>query len=303
MDSQVKVGRRRFLRGAGAVAAATPVALAVTGGTAAAQKATKEPYLTQTAADGRYAQLAAPNTFSTGPQRFHASATTVPLQVGTVMNGAFQSLVELRTQKTLNSSGSEVGRGAIRLIDGIGNRTAELGYYEYGTGFFFDGMFEFMTNGNISIKDLNDGYGGLLELRGGVGGDAEAALYLKGGLSRVIGSEHNRINFGFGQPSRYTDPTTRMTLDNTGLLRLVGGTGKSDDFLTIVDGAGATPLRVLSTGRVLAMSGVVFGTGGVAEGDLDNGSGAWTVDEVANTATLTVKYADGTVKTASLPLE
>jgi hypothetical protein len=280
------------------------VAVVATASSAVAQKPPKETYLTQTAADGRYAQLAAPNTFTAGPQRVQVAGDTIPLQVGRDIGGSFQSLVELRTQKTLNSSGSEVGRGALRLIDGVADRTAELGFYEYGTGFFFNGMFEFMLNGNLSLRDLNDGRGGLLEIRGGVGGDAEASLYLKGGLARAIATQHSRMSFGFGPPSRTVDPTTRMTLDDTGLLRLVGGTGKTDDFLAIVDDSGATRLRVDGTGRLLATSGMVFGTptAPVPDADLANGSAAWSIDELAHTATLKVKYSDGTVKTATVTL-
>ena len=70
----------------------------------------------------------------------------------------FQSLIEFRTLKSLIHSGSEIGRGAIRLIDNIASpeRTMELGYYQYGAGLFTDNLFEFWTDG-VSIA----GFGGI----------------------------------------------------------------------------------------------------------------------------------------------
>jgi hypothetical protein len=70
----------------------------------------------------------------------------------------FQSLIEFRTLKSLIHSGSEIGRGAIRLIDNIASpeRTMEIGYYQYGAGIFTDNLFEFWTDG-VSIA----GFGGI----------------------------------------------------------------------------------------------------------------------------------------------
>jgi hypothetical protein len=70
-------------------------------------------------------------------------------------DGAFQSLIELRTAKTITSSGSEIGRGAIRLIDTIASptRTMELGYYQYGGGLFTDNLFEFWSRG-VSVAGI-----------------------------------------------------------------------------------------------------------------------------------------------------
>jgi hypothetical protein len=72
-------------------------------------------------------------------------------------NGEFQSLLEFRTSKNLISSGHEIGRGAIRLIDTIAspNRTMELGYYEFGAGLFTNNLFEFWSNG-VSVLSFDE---------------------------------------------------------------------------------------------------------------------------------------------------
>jgi hypothetical protein len=69
----------------------------------------------------------------------------------------FQSLIEFRTLKSVIPSGSEIGRGTIRLIDNIASpeRSMELGYYQYGAGIFTDNLFEFWSDG-VSIV----GFGG-----------------------------------------------------------------------------------------------------------------------------------------------
>jgi hypothetical protein len=85
------------------------------------------------------------------------SGDTTIARFGRDEDGEFQSLVELRTAKTLISSGSEIGRGAIRLIDNIASpaRTMELGFYEFGSGLFADSYFEFWTQG-VSVRSLGD---------------------------------------------------------------------------------------------------------------------------------------------------
>jgi hypothetical protein len=82
---------------------------------------------------------------------------TVIARFGREDGGTFQSLIEMRTQKTLIHSGSEIGRGTIRLIDTVAspNRTMELGYYEYGAGLFTHNLFEFWTNG-VSIAGIQE---------------------------------------------------------------------------------------------------------------------------------------------------
>jgi hypothetical protein len=81
---------------------------------------------------------------------------TVIARFGQDNGGEFQSLVEIRTAKTLMTSGNELGRGALRLIDTVANRTMELGYYEYGAGLFTDNLFEFFTTG-VSVRPGNSG--------------------------------------------------------------------------------------------------------------------------------------------------
>jgi hypothetical protein len=70
--------------------------------------------------------------------------------------GEFQSLAEIRTAKILSTSGNEIGRGSLRLIDSIDNRTMELGYYEFGAGLFTKNLFEFFSSG-VSIRTLTGG--------------------------------------------------------------------------------------------------------------------------------------------------
>jgi hypothetical protein len=81
---------------------------------------------------------------------------TVIARFGQDNAGEFQSLVEIRAAKTLVTSGNEIGRGALRLIDTVANRTMELGYYEYGAGLFTDHLFEFFTTG-VSVRSGNKG--------------------------------------------------------------------------------------------------------------------------------------------------
>ena len=80
---------------------------------------------------------------------------TIIARFGREDDDAFQSLIELRTAKTIIGSGSEIGRGAIRLIDTIASptRTMELGYYEYGGGLFTNNLFEFWSNG-VSVAGI-----------------------------------------------------------------------------------------------------------------------------------------------------
>src|SRR5437870_11808076 len=69
------------------------------------------------------------------------------------LNGS-GSLAEIRAAQSLTTSGSEVGRGALRLLDTIDNRVLELGYYEYGAGLFTPSLFEAWTNG-FSIRSFD----------------------------------------------------------------------------------------------------------------------------------------------------
>jgi hypothetical protein len=80
---------------------------------------------------------------------------TIIARFGREDNDAFQSLIELRTAKTIIGSGDEIGRGTIRLVDTIASpaRTMELGYYEYGGGLFTDNLFEFWSRG-MSVRGM-----------------------------------------------------------------------------------------------------------------------------------------------------
>jgi hypothetical protein len=80
---------------------------------------------------------------------------TIIARFGREDDDVFQSLIELRTAKTIIGSGSEIGRGAIRLIDTIASptRTMELGYYQYGAGLFTKNLFEFWSRG-VSVAGI-----------------------------------------------------------------------------------------------------------------------------------------------------
>jgi hypothetical protein len=66
----------------------------------------------------------------------------------------YGGLAEIRAAKSLVTSGSEVGRGALRLLDTIDDRVLELGYYEYGAGLFTPSLFEAWTNG-FSVRSFD----------------------------------------------------------------------------------------------------------------------------------------------------
>jgi hypothetical protein len=69
------------------------------------------------------------------------------------LNG-YGSLAEIRSAQSLVTSGSEIGRGALRLLDTIDDRVLELGYYKYGAGLFTPSLFEAWTNG-FSIHNFH----------------------------------------------------------------------------------------------------------------------------------------------------
>jgi hypothetical protein len=184
---------------------------------------------------------------------------------GRVDNGEFQSLLEFRTAKKLISSGHEMGRGAVRLIDIIASpsRTMELGYYEYGAGLFTNNLFEFWTNGVsvagfdetqsfLAVRDANDqsdirlrhdGTQGIIETTaaigfdsGGiqVGGNGPNSFLTKFGAVMVTTDEGN---LGIGTTTEFgngsgvigiTNATTVPTENpiNGGILYIEGGSLK-----------------------------------------------------------------------------
>lgn len=89
-----------------------------------------------------------------------AENQTVIQSFGENLAGTYSPLVEIRTRQSLTASGTQAGRGAVRLYDrvGFGNRKLELGFYEYGGGLFFTGgsgfdPFEFwIESGIFSVK-------------------------------------------------------------------------------------------------------------------------------------------------------
>lgn len=91
-------------------------------------------------------------------------------------------LVEIRSAKTLIASGNETGRGAIRFIDTIANRSLEIGFYAYGAGIFVNNLFETFSQG-FSLRSY-DQTGTRLYIRNptDTGG---LELYDDGALARI----------------------------------------------------------------------------------------------------------------------
>lgn len=103
-------------------------------------------------AAGSLAAQPGPNTFFGHSDFCVASDATIITRYGRDIGGSFQSLVEIRTRQTSHESGDDIGRGAIRLLDTVDlfPRTFEIGYYDFGVGFFANELVEFWTNG-VSI--------------------------------------------------------------------------------------------------------------------------------------------------------
>jgi hypothetical protein len=77
----------------------------------------------------------------------YSSLNETPEVIQTWGLNGYGGLAEIRAAKSLVHSGSEVGRGALRLLDTIDDRVLELGYYEYGAGLFTPSLFEAWTDG------------------------------------------------------------------------------------------------------------------------------------------------------------
>lgn len=162
--------------------------------------------------------------------------------------GDFQSLIEFRSAKSLISSGSEIGRGAVRLIDTVSspNRVMELGYYEFGGGLFTENLFEFWTNGVsiaslkmepfLAVRDINDRND--LRLRhDGTQGIIETTGHDRAGIQ--IGGNGNN-----GQITLATRFGAVMVLTDEGNIGIGSTTnfGKGSGVIGIAD-AGTAPIR------------------------------------------------------------
>jgi hypothetical protein len=113
---------------------------------------------------------------------------------GRETSAGFQSLIELRTQQTLTGfSGTEKGRGAIRLNDTVDGDAMELGFYEYGAGIFHPGLFEFWVSG-LSVRQLGGSTPSYIDVR-----DSEDIKQLKlqhNGIDGVISTDDQPVNSG-----------------------------------------------------------------------------------------------------------
>lgn len=108
-------------------------------------------------------------------------------------NADGKALVEVRARQSLVDSGSERGRGAIRLIDTVSYRESEIGYYAYGFGIFSSSLFETFTPA-VSIRNFEGDYPGRLDVRDGA--DTLSGLFLLG--NGEIGSQSKAIDFVMG---------------------------------------------------------------------------------------------------------
>ncbi len=96
-----------------------------------------------------------------------------------------------REKKNLLSSGNEIPAGTLFLKRSDG-REMEIGFYEYGVCWVFNGILEFFTQG-LSVRNLSGGTP-KLEIRDSL--DKVQSLVLSG--DGWIASQGPRITFGFG---------------------------------------------------------------------------------------------------------
>jgi hypothetical protein len=160
----------------------------------------------------------------------YSSANETPEVIQTWGLYGYGDLAEIRAAKSLISSGSEVGRGALRLLDTMDDRVLELGFYEYGAGLFTPSLFEAWTDGfsihnfygstdpflavrdRLDLGDIrlrHDGTQGIIETTGSSG-------FNPGGI-RIGGSGPNIFSTLFG---------TVLVMDNNGNVG-VGTSSKS----------------------------------------------------------------------------
>lgn len=184
---------------------------------------------------------------------------TIIARFGREHAGAFQSLIEMRTAKTVVSSGSEIGRGAIRLIDAIASptRTMELGYYQYGAGLFTNNLFEFWSRGVsvagiggasfLAVRDAgdrsdirlrHDGAQGIIETTGWtpggiqMGGNGPNVFLTKGG---EVVSMTDDGNVGIGAMSDFGDGAGVIGIANAAAIPTANPIGGG--LLYVEDGA------------------------------------------------------------------
>jgi hypothetical protein len=83
----------------------------------------------------------------------YTALNLTPEVIQTWAHNRYGGLAEIRAAKSLVDSGSELGRGALRLVDTIDDRVLELGFYQWGAGLFTPSLFEAWTDG-FSIKNF-----------------------------------------------------------------------------------------------------------------------------------------------------
>jgi hypothetical protein len=216
-----------------------------------------------------FAETATANVFAAQNDFQVGAADTIVTRFGRDNSGAFQSLVELRTKQSMISSGNEIGRGAIRLLDtvNIPARTTELGYYQYGVGAFSNELFEFWTAG-VSITHSPSGTAGFLAVRD-ILDTKDIRLRHDGtnGIIETTGTAAGGISIS-GTGSVYLGNSTFGTVAEArtdGSLRVYNSAGTSrveishDSAKAIIKGGGTAGSLSLGGGGTLTMS-TTFGT-------------------------------------------
>jgi hypothetical protein len=167
------------------------------------------------------------------------------------------SLVEVRAAQTLVGSGSQIGRGALRIIDTLDNRVLELGYYEYGAGLFTPSLFEAWSDGFsihsfngsepfLAVRDRRD-FGDLRLRHDGTQGIIETT-----GTGAVPGYKSGGIRMGGNGPNIFaTQAGTVLTMDDDGNIGI--GTTDAGDGAGVVAIAEAQqpPVHNSSSGGIL----------------------------------------------------
>jgi len=149
--------------------------------------------------------------------------TTDPVVLDSWETPGDGSLVEVRAAQTLVSSGSQIGRGALRLIDTLDNRVLELGYYEYGAGLFTPNLFEVWSNG-LSIRSFTGSTEPFLAVRNQhdlgdlrLRHDGTQGIIETTGSGSIPGYESGGIRMGGNGPNIFaTQAGTVLTMDDDG---------------------------------------------------------------------------------------
>jgi hypothetical protein len=159
------------------------------------------------------------------------ATATEPVVLESWAGEGYGNLAEFRAAQRLVGSGSERGRGALRLLDTIDERVLELGYYEYGAGLFTPSLFEAWTDG-FSIRSFNGGTEPFLAVRDRRDiSDIRLRHDGNQGIIETTGGKPGGLHIGGNGPNIFaTQAGTVLVMDNDGNLGIgpaleVGGGG------------------------------------------------------------------------------